>query len=349
MVARILFITDLHKRWRDSVSIKGSMAVHQKIQEDIINFNINNNVTHNVIAGDWYDRGFHGLCQAWGATEMDRRISRSVNGNVYLCIGNHFYLERDENPEMYIIQPNPYIKPQTPIPLSDTPIFKVVPSLDIGPVRIDFFHFSKVNKDYVANRGEGIKCHVGVYHDDAVVPGWVSELDGYMARSTQAYYNSIYANIDMAIHGHIHSKVGLTKITLEDGREVPMYIPGSLGFTQNKESMKHAGVDLPILDINEDGTVVWRTAPFSTYLSELKFIETKKKKKKQLIAEGLLPGSGITITANDASMASLNAFMLKKGYSDMHMKVLSEARNQSLTVPRMLHIIREVNGINESD
>jgi metallophosphoesterase superfamily enzyme len=104
MLARVLFISDLHKRYKDSTSIKGQLEVQQKIQEDIINFNKSYGVTHNIILGDWYDRGFHGLGQAFGAIEMDRRISESVNGNVYLCVGNHFYLERDENPEMYIMK-----------------------------------------------------------------------------------------------------------------------------------------------------------------------------------------------------------------------------------------------------
>ena len=342
MLARILFITDLHKRWHDSESIKGSMQVHPKIQEDIIRFNQDNGVTHNIILGDWYDRGFHGLCQSWGATEMDRRISRSVNGNVYLCIGNHFYLERDENPEMYIIQPNQFLKPQYDIPLPEEPIFKVVPSLVIGSVKIDFFHYSKINKEYVAARDSNVLYHIGVYHDDMTVPSWVSEMDGYVSRSTQTYYNRIYANIDMAIHGHIHSKVGLTKLTLETGREVPMYIPGSLGITQNKDSMKHTGVNLPVLDIYEDGTVKWDTAPFSTYLNELRFVESKKKKKKQLLEEGAIPIGDIHIASTSAGMASLEAFLAKKGYSDLHLRILNEAKNETLTVLRMVHLLQEV-------
>ncbi len=346
-IARILFITDLHKRWKDSESIKGTINVQLKIQEDIIKFNQENGVTHNIVCGDWYDRGFHGLCQSWGATEMDRRVSKSVNGNVYLCIGNHFYLERDENPEMYIIQPNPYIKTQYPIPLPDEPIFKVVPSLVISTVRIDFFHFSKINKEYVANRDPRITHHVGVYHDDVCVPGWVSEMDGYSSRSTQSYYNRIYANIDVAVHGHIHSKIGITKIPLETGREVPLYIPGSLGITQNKDCFKHAGVDLPILDINDDGTVIWSTVPFSTYIGELRFIESKKKKKKQLIAEGILPAQGIHIAAQDASMSSLDTYMAKRGYGEVHMKILNEARNQSLSMSRMIKLFQEVSSLDE--
>lgn len=345
MAAKILFITDLHKRWKESESIKGSMEVQLKIQEDLIAFNQREKVTHNIIAGDWYDRGFHGLCQSWGATEMDRRLSASVNGNVYLCIGNHFYLERDENPEMYIIQPNPYIKPQYSIPLPDEPIFKVVPRLLIGTVLIDFFHFSKMNKEYVGSRPENISYHIGVYHDDATVPAWVSEMDGYTSFSTQSYYNRIYNNIDLAVHGHIHSKIGLINITLDNGRDVPLYIPGSLGITQNKDSMKHAHVDLPLVEIDDDNTVRVSTVQFANYLGDLRFVEGKKKKKKQLIAEGALPTGQVTINSHDASMSSLPAYLSKKGYSDIHLRILNEAMNKSLTVPKVVRMITEVNGL----
>lgn len=346
MLAKILFITDLHKRWKDSESIKGSMVVQQKIQEDIIAFNKSEGITHNVILGDWYDRGFHGLCQSWGATEMDRRVSASVNGNVYLCIGNHFYLERDENPEMYVIQPNPYIKPQYDIPLPEEPIFRVVPRLLIGRVLIDFFHFSKLNKEYVGSRNRDIKFHIGVYHDDATVPGWVSELDGYTGFSTQSYYNRVYSNIDLAIHGHIHSKIGVVKLPLDDGREVPLYIPGSLGITQNKDSMKHTDVDLPVIEIDDDSEVKISTAKFSNYLSDLRFVESKKKKKKKtLIAEGMLPVGDVAITAHSASMASLSTYLMKKGYSETHMRIINEARNGTLTVPKVIRMLSEVKGL----
>lgn len=347
MIAKVLFITDLHKRWKDSESIKGSLDVQLKIQEDLIRFNTENGVTHNVIAGDWYDRGFHGLCQSWGATEMDRRLSASVNGNVYLCIGNHFYLERDENPEMYIIQPNPYIKPQYNIPLPDEPIFKVVPRLLLGNVLISFFHFSKINKEYVASRPAGVTYHIGVYHDDATVPGWVSELDGYSCFSTQSYYNRIYDNIDLAIHGHIHSKVGLLKLPIENGKEVPLYIPGSLGITQNKDCMKHTDVDLPLLEITDDGEVKVSTVKFSNYLSDLRFVESKKKKKKSMIAEGLIPTGDVKINANSAEMASVHTYLRKKGYSDMQLRFLNEAMNKSLTVMKAIRMMQEVNSLNE--
>ena len=78
------------------------------------------------------------------------------------------------------------------------------------------------------------------------------------------------------------------------------------------------------------------------YISELRFIESKKKKKKQLLNEGAIPIADIHIASSSASMASLETFLAKKGYSDLHMKILNEAKNETLTVLRMVHLIQEV-------
>lgn len=349
MIARILVISDMHKRYSDSTSIKGQLEVQRKIQQDIIDFNKSNGVTHNIVLGDWYDRGFHGLGQAYGAIEMDRRISASVNGNVYLCVGNHFYLERDENPEMYIIQPNEWIKPSIDIPVPDTPIFRVVPNLDFGPVQIDFFHYNKLNKRYIANRREDCSFHIGVYHDDTVVPGWVREMEGFTGSASQAYFNDIYANIDLALHGHIHSKVGMTSIQLADGRKIPMCIPGSLSITQNKESLKHNSVQLPVLDINDDYTVSVKLATFSTHIDELRFYKAKKKTKVNDLLEGNF-GTAQTLTTqkHSAELRSLSTFMTKHGYQNYHMNLINAAKSESLDISTAVRIIVEADEINGS-
>lgn len=341
--AKILVLTDLHKRYKDATSIKGLIEVQQKIQEDIIKFNKENNITHNIITGDWYDRGFHGLGMAYGAIEMDRRLSKSVDGNVYLCVGNHFYLERDENPEMYIIQPNPFIKPQMSIPVPEEPIFKLVDKLKIGTVQIDFFHYNKLNKDYVAYREPDTTYHIGIYHDDSVVPGWVREMDGYTGTSSQAYINKIYANIDLAIHGHIHAKVGTTSIELMNGSKVPLIIPGALGITQNKEVYKHTEVELPLIEIDDDSNITISMVPFSTHMSELRFYETKKKKK--VISEETLnhiANNQVKLTTSNAELVSLPVFLTKRGYGRRHLNLVNAAVSDTLNLATAVRILAEV-------
>lgn len=349
MSARVLFISDMHKGYKDPSSIKGRLVVQQRLQDDIIQFNKANNVTHNVIMGDWYDRGFHGLGQAYGSIEMDRRLSESVNGNVYLCIGNHFYLERDENPEMYIIQPNKYIKPQIDIPVPNEPIFKLVPKLRVGPVQINFFHFNKLNKEYIAPRDSDTKFNIGVYHDDTVIPGWVREQEGYTGSATQAYFNQIYSNIDLALHGHIHTKIGAVTMDLLSGKKVPMFIPGVMCTPENKESFKHTDIQLPLVDIEDDGSVKIRQATFKTYVSDMRFFSQNKTKKKTVVAtpEEVLTANVTTPVSQAVELQSLPVFLTKKGYGNRHLNLVNAAIADTLNIATAVRILAEVDEIHE--
>lgn len=334
MIARILFITDMHKRWADTKTIRNLVPVQHKVQMDIVNYNKQVGVTHNIIAGDWYDRGFHGLGPAYAAMEEDRMLSNSVNGNAYLCIGNHFFLERDENPEMYIIQPCEYVKPRNLQQLAEKPIFQVVPKLKIGTVQISFFHFSKTNKSYVAPRDPDTTFHIGVYHDDVCVPGWIREREGFGRGSTSVDMMRIYENIDLAIHGHIHSDVGLTSVELPNGKKVPLWVPGSLGICQNKEMIKHTTVDLPLIDINENGTVDIHKATFNTYIGELQFVSTVKKSMEPKSLSDL--GTGVKPTVSTPSMLT---YLESRGFSDSQMRMVEEARSGRLNLTSAVTIV----------
>lgn len=339
MIARILCISDLHKRYKEGTSVKNNIEVQQLIQEDIIQFNTTHEVTHNIILGDWYDRGFHGLGPAYSEIEMDRRLSASVNGEVYLCVGNHFYLERDENPEMYIIQPNEYYRPSIPINMPDKPIFKVVPQLCFGSVQIDFFHYSKTNKTYYAECKPETKFHIGIYHDDKTVPSHIREMEGYTGESSFSYLADIYRNIDLAIHGHIHCKIGVTALEIVEGHKVPLVIPGALGITQNKEIFKNAEIKLPMIEIDDDYGVQLKMVPFSTHIDRLKFYEVKNK---QTNFTELMENNSRGLVLDREALRSLPAFMRAKGYSDLQLRILDEARNFGLTVTDILRIMQEV-------
>lgn len=337
VLARILFVSDLHKRYRDSSSIKGTLKAQQAVQEDLIHIIEQNGITHAVIMGDWYDRGFHGIGQAYGAIEMDRRLSEAVGGEIYLCVGNHLYLERDENPELYICQPNDYIKPQLDIPLPEKPIFKLVPELRIGDVLISFFHFSKINKNYITFRPEDITTHIGVYHDAMCVPGYVAEMDGFQAKSSQTYLNDVYRNVDIAMHGHIHSKVGAISLELVTGKKVPMFIPGSLGITSNKECFKHPFVQLPVIEIEDDSTVKAKLVKVSTHMEMLRFYEVKRQKK-----EIIKDADDATFVANRQLANSLQEFLVAKGHGPTQLRLVDAAAQGLLNLGTTVAILQEV-------
>lgn len=338
MSYRLLFVTDLHKRWSDISTIKGLLPVQHKIQHDIINFCTDNNVTHVFIAGDWYDRGYHGIGQAYSAMEEDRLLSECVNGNVYLCLGNHFYLERDENPEMYIIQPCAYVKPKDILQTARKPLFNVVPYVILGNVQVSLFHYNKLNKAYRNPIQEGVTYHIGVYHDEVCVPAWVREREGFTGITSVYGLNQLYKNVDLAIHGHIHSDIGYVGLELEDGRTVPMYIPGSLGISQNKEAIKHKEVNLPIVDIDDEGHVSVSTACFSTHIDELTFHAGKSMKKKMPVTNN----KAVTYTRDTRTYSNLIAYVRENGLDDKQVKLITEAMHERLDISSAIGIVTEV-------
>lgn len=337
MLAKILFVTDLHKRYKDMESIRGIVPVQHEIQHDIISFCVENGVTHVIIAGDWYDKGFHGIGQAYSAMEEDRLLSRTVDGRVYLCVGNHFYLERDENPEMYIIQPCEYIKPKDILQVAEKPVFNVVPKLRIGNVQISFFHYSKLNKAYKMQVEPGVTYHIGVYHDEVCVPSWIREREGFGGLTSVYEMDQLYSNVDMAVHGHIHTDIGYTSLTLSNGKTVPLYVPGSLGISQNKESIKHKEVKLPLVTINDDSTVTTTLVPFSTHLEKLSFFKVDRAKKRKSVF------TDKTVHINNGNMPrNLVAYLQGRGYNDIQLKLVTEAMSERLDLTTAIGIISEV-------
>ena len=228
---------------------------------------------------------------------------------------------------MYTIQPCEYVKPRNLLQLAKEPIFKVVPKLRIGPVQINLFHFSKVNKNYVAERDSDTKYNIGVYHDDLCVPGWVREREGFGGSTSSQELTNIYKDIDLAIHGHIHSKIGLTSVELPTGRKVPMFIPGSLGMTQDKELIKHSEVDLPVVEIDDNGVVSVKTARFSTHLDQLQFYKTTNPEKKLTSIDDTKRKVTMTFDA-----PSLNAYLSRYGYSEGQLELVRQAGRGELTL-----------------
>ncbi len=322
--ARILFVSDLHKACKEMSTIRGRLEASTLIQEDIIRFNKANGVTHLISLGDWYHRGYQSTMRTMNDLNEDRYVSDSVGGNAYLCIGNHFYLERDDNPEMYIIQPCESLRPAKNFTMPEKPIFHVVHELVINNVKISFFHYSKTDKNYVNVREDNIKYHIGVYHDDLTLPSWVREMEGYTSQSSNSDLNRIYANVDLAIHGHIHTKIEPFKLQLNNGTSTAFLIPGALGITQNKEVMKHPFVYLPIVDIDEDGNVSLSQAKFSTHMELLKFYKSEKKDEgldiKRKSAEDM---RSMNIGLRNAPM-SLTRYMTDRGLSESY-KALFDA------------------------
>lgn len=335
MQARILFLTDLHKRDTDFTTIVGYTKAIDRVQDDILEFVAKHNVTHIVIGGDWYDKGYRSINRTFNDMNYDKAISDSVNGNVFLCRGNHLFIERDSNPEMYIIQPCEAMPLINNIRHQETPIFKSPDSIQIGPIQISLFHFSKDVKDYIMERNPETEFHIGVYHDDVMLPSSVRQSDGDHGMTSSKDLDYYFGNIDLAICNHIHTSVGQVKVP-SMGRTVPMLIPGALCITQNQKSQIHSEVMLPVVTLEDDNTVRVSLAKFLTHLDMLKLY--KKKETKALGEEGVAHASQKEISEilTARPTASLKETLINKGYSETDLQLIDEAAKGILSPDRAL-------------
>lgn len=340
MSQTVLFAPDLHKRDVDFSSIKGYMGAVEQVQKDILAFlqNLNADKKYFVSLGDWYDKGYRSTSRVFIDTYYDNEIAKAVDGNAYICIGNHFFLERDANPEMYLIQPSYLYQPRDVVPM-EKPIFRTIPSLRIGNVQISFFHFNKDDKHYIQHVEPGVDFHIGLYHDDCVLPSDIRNLAGYMGSTSNDYLNAIYSNVDMAICGHIHTAIGVKNYTLNSGKSVPIVVPGALAITENKEIVKHHSVECPLLTVYDDGSFDIKYVEFSTHMDMLKFYKIKETKLEQSL-EVMGTGTG---DYNLPTAVSLKDFLRRKGYSENVVEIIMGITPGQTDVTTLWAMLQEVN------
>lgn len=334
MRARILFVSDLHKRDCDFSTIAGYTKAVDAVQRDILSFIKQRGITHLVSLGDWYDKGYRSINRSNNDRNLDEDLSKAVNGNFYICLGNHFFLERDNNPEMYLIQPSGYYKPSQPI-YATSPVIRAVPSLRIGPVQISFFHYSKENKNYVTERDPEVKYHIGVYHDDTVVPTQQRNDAGFRGTTMTSYMDNIFANINLAIVGHIHTPIGVFNIQSR-GRELPMIVPGSLAITTSGSSDLHTDVNLPVVEITDDGKVSCSLYTFDLHANLLRFYKKKTKPVKALMPEQAVMEIPKTVSLSD--------YLRAKGFNENQLRLVDAASESYLEVVQGLKILGLVGG-----
>lgn len=332
MLAKILFVSDLHKRDCDFTTIAGYTKALDAVQHDILRFIVENGVTHLISLGDWYDKGYRSINRCQNDRNLDEELAAAVNGNFYICLGNHFFLERDNNPEMYLIQPNDTWRPAQPIHAT-VPIIRAVPALQFGPVRISFFHYSKTNKDYVAPRPDGVTYHIGLYHDEVVLPSNVRKEANIFTHASTANLDRVLQNIDLAIVGHIHKPCPLFYVTA-NGRRVPVLVPGSLANTQTGDTF-HTTADMPLLEISDAGKPSLSRVTFDLHCNLLRLYKRKQAVKAEVMEQ---------VVPEMPALVSLKDFLFAKGYAEPHINLVEAAAEQTLDPLAALKLLGIVGG-----
>ena len=211
MRARILFVSDLHKRDCDFSTIAGYTKAVDAVQRDILSFIKQKGITHLVSLGDWYDKGYRSINRSNNDRNLDEDLSKAVNGNFYICLGNHFFLERTitQRCTSYSrLSTTSRVSPFMPHHL----LSGRYPLYVLDLFRSPSFTDSKENKNYIAERDPEVKYHIGVYHDDTVVPTQQRNGAGFRGTTMTSYLDNIFENINLAIVGHIHTPVGAFNI-----------------------------------------------------------------------------------------------------------------------------------------
>jgi len=316
----ILFIPDSHWRDSDKKTIGGYVEASDLVSDDIEKIIIEEEITHIVSTGDWCDKGYRADHAKYGHSNRIEHWRDLVGGNLAMVIGNHFFLERDTNPELYWIQPHHEYRPTKKV-FSIRPQIKVPKTIFIGCAQYSLFHFHKEDKEYVNERADGIKCHVGIYHDDLVIPASVRLEHNIKVNVESTYTKRIFANIDMAIMGHIHKPYAPMTMQV-DGRDVIVDIIGASAHCKSNDTHKH--VMLPIHKVTEDSiTVSYRK--LSLHTEKLRYYADKENKLPDdlFIPEDLRGTSNIEelMRRSVGEYMSCEAFLIASGAAESDLEV----------------------------
>lgn len=284
---RVLPITDRHNRDRNFDTVGGFVKVQGMIGNDIINF-FNKDVYKDIAIhmGDVFDQGYRSAIATYVDTSRERRLKDAVNGDNFLVVGNHLYIQRDSNPEFLMLQPDPRFIPKRKLDLvPEDKVFHVADAIIIDDIQISLVHYQEMNKQYKRIREPNIKTHIALFHDDNVIPSSIKQGRGMKTTISSEYLSDVLEDIDIAVVAHWHESIGKVDIHVGN-RIVPMWIPGALAHVSTTVSERHKQISLPSFVFTQEGMKV-EMVTFKTYLNELKFYESNESefKKKQKVAE----------------------------------------------------------------
>lgn len=350
---KVMIAGDLHKRMKDITTIRGYTNVCRKIQLDLMQAIKELGITHFISLGDWFDSGYGSdVAAALSHTDIDREMASLLNGNFYGLIGNHIRIRMDSNPELFLIQPHPIYKSRHKV-TRDYQILKTPRDLVLNGVQFSFLHWMKEAENayaYKAMIDKSCHFHIGLYHSEYVIPSAYLHGMGMMSTvNDSSAISSALENIDIAIVGHIHKPIGTFVINKRDGSKTTMIVPGSLTNTDAGEVSRHSEIDIPIIDIDDDGTPALSYYKLNLRTDELVFMkknlsdDAREKLKslrgnaKETLYEELEAASFI----GESGFISLNSFMREQGYTPGDKNLIRNVINSPDDVNRLVSIYKE--------
>ena len=354
MKYKILFGGDLHKRMKDLSTIRGYVSACRKTQIDIIDTLKSDGYTHFISMGDWFHSGYGSdVAAALSHVDLDIEMNKVLNGNFYGLIGNHIRIRMDSNPELFLIQPHKEYVSRHKVTREEQ-IIKTPKSIILNGVQIHFMHWLRDAEDatwYKAMIDEKCHYHIGLYHSEYVVPTqYLHDMGMTHTVNDNSKIGSALDKINLAIVGHIHKPIGSFVINKSDGTSTTMIIPGSLTNTDAGEGSRHDFVDMPVVEVDEDGKVTLSYHRQSLHTDEIIFMKKQitddaREKLKSLrgnTKETLYAELESTTFVGEAGgFISLNAFMKQQGYTPGDKSLIKNVIHEPDNVDKLVSIYKE--------
>ena len=347
MEKRILHINDIHMRERDFSTVKNYVSVLESKLELLIKLKSDLDLYGIIINGDLCDNGYHDKLIHHSHINLIKELGRGLHVFA-LNIGNHFYIERDNNIELFLIQPHKVHKMRKHFYASE-PIIATPETVCIDSIQFSLFNYSPSDKNYVRPVLPGMTYHVGLYHDEVILPRDIRSDLHLPVEVTTNYRCAIFKNIDEGICAHIHKPFGTQYLSLNN-RIIPLHIPGSISITENSSIEQHEFVDLP-LHVISGSSISTRFVKFPTLINELVF---KERKDSSDIDDGVNPIFVSDITETSQSIqyglnkrTNLISYLEDKGYKSTVIELIKSAITGDLdeTKAIKLHIQLQKGGI----
>jgi DNA repair exonuclease SbcCD nuclease subunit len=204
---------------------------------------------------------------------------------------------------------------------------------------------------YATRRRPDANYHIALYHSEMVIPTVHLHRMG-MKTIVNENTNIFKAlnGVDLAIVGHVHKPIGTFRIDKSDGTTTTMIVPGSLTNTDAGLTSRHNTCDLPIIEIDEDGSVKISYHTLDLRTNELTFLrkelnDDRKQKLKSLrgnnkesLDEDLESTSFVGAEAE--GFITLNAFIKQQGYTPTDKNLIKMVIGEPENIDKMIQIYR---------
>lgn len=318
---RMLVVTDIHLTENNIGTIPNSKVVLSNcLQYELIPLIRKENITDIVFTGDIIHQGVSTKSTFLQLMNVVKAITSLVD-NAFLCIGNHLFLDLLNNPEFFLIQPHDKYKTSEVVIFSKEPTLKTPDTIRCGHLQLNLCHWApnKADRKYFYKKEIDASMNVSIFHNDEYLP---------YERFTSSKLDSVYSELDVAIHGHIHES---KQMFTYNGTTV--IVPGAVGLTSVSPKEFHTEIQLPIISVDTEGNPSLSFTTLNTRAEEYilirqehtedekSVIDIKKKiKENNLNKVETLDLSG-NITYKD--IGSLHEYLSQSGYPE-YFKSLAE-------------------------